>query len=343
MVAVTCFVSARLPVYAGDKDKQDKDKKGKDDKGKDDKKQDDKKGDDKKGDEKKGTVGEVKFKAFEGKDPFYQEVETKTKQVMKVMNQEVTQNQDQTFFIKWSPQEKDKDGNYVVKQEIIGVVMKIDIGGNKIEFDSRGDKSKQQKNPMTDFFNALMSQSLTFTVSPSLDVKKIEGRTEFIKKLSETNPAIKSLLDQIMSEEALKKMAEPTWFAVPSEKDKTWTKDSTLELGPLGTYKTSFNFTNEGTKGDIDTIKIEAQLKYTEPKEGKGVLPFTIKKATLESKEGKGTANFNRAKGRIDSSELTMKLDGELKIEVGNMETDIKLTQDQTSKTKSFDKNPLEK
>jgi len=48
---------------------------------------------------------------------------------MKVMGQDIVQNQDQTFWIKWTPgAEKDKDGNWVVEQEIIGVKMAIDIG-----------------------------------------------------------------------------------------------------------------------------------------------------------------------------------------------------------------------
>src|SRR2546429_403395 len=83
--------------------------------------------------------------------------------------------------------EKDKDGNFVVEQQVVGVKMKIDIGGNKIEFDSTLPEAKQPKNPMTDFFNALMKQKLTFTITPGMEVKKIDGREEFIKSLSETN------------------------------------------------------------------------------------------------------------------------------------------------------------
>src|SRR5262249_13436719 len=69
------------------------------------------------------------WKAF-NKDakPFYQELKTDTTQVMKVMGQEVKQNQEQTFIISWTPLAP-KDGDWVVQQKIIGVKMKIDIGG----------------------------------------------------------------------------------------------------------------------------------------------------------------------------------------------------------------------
>src|SRR5262249_1542774 len=65
----------------------------------------------------------LELKAFEPKaKPFWQEMSTKTKQVMKVMAMEVTQNQDQTFVVLWTPQEK-KDNDLVVKQKIVGVKM----------------------------------------------------------------------------------------------------------------------------------------------------------------------------------------------------------------------------
>jgi len=333
LAAVTCFVGARMPVYAGgDKDKKQETK----DKKTDDKKADDKKGDDKKGDEKGGEKGE--FKAFK-KDAgaFFQEVDTNTTQIMKVMGQDVKQVQKQTFYIQWTPLDADKEGNFQVQQEIKAVKMNIDIGGNTITFDSTaGDK--QPKNPMTDFFNALMKQKLTFVVSPSLEVKKIEGREEFIKSLAETNPAIKTLLEQIMSDAALKQMAEPTWWAVPSGK-KDWSRTSKLELGPIGTYETTFKFTDEGADGSKrEKIKIDASLQYTPPAKDKTGLPFTIKSAKLESKSGTGEALFDRSTGRIDSSKLTMKLEGTLTIEVGNMATEISLNQEQTSTTKTASK-----
>src|SRR2546421_4149987 len=101
LAAVTCFVSARMPAFAGEKDKKQeaKDK---------DKKDEDKKGEAKKGDEKGSEKGE--FKAFK-KDsgPFFQEVVTETTQIMKVMGQDVKQVQKQTFYIQWTPLDADKE------------------------------------------------------------------------------------------------------------------------------------------------------------------------------------------------------------------------------------------
>jgi hypothetical protein len=357
--AVMCFVSARMPVTAGekgDKDKQakekdkdkgaDKDKDKDKEKDKDKDKEKDKDKDKKVKPSKNGSSVELKFTAFDKKGAeFYQKVSTDTKQIMKVMGQDVTQKQEQTFYIKWKALDKDKDGNFVVEQEVTGVKMKIDIGGNTIEFNSTNEK--QPKNPMTDFFNALMKQKLTFTISPDLKILKIDGRAQFIKDLSETNPAIKTLLDTIMSEEALKQMAEPTWWAIPNAKKSkgdTWTRESTLKLGPIGTYTTNFTFTFDGPNANkLDVINIDAKLDYKAPEPNQTGLPFVIKSASLKSESGKGKALFDANKGRIDSSELTMKLEGTLTIEVGAMPTEIKLTQEQTSKTETSDTNPLKK
>jgi len=327
LAAVTCFVGTRLPAHAGEKGKdKDKDKQG-----------------EKKSDPPKGGAEELKFTAFgEKMGAFFQEVDTSTTQTLNVMGQDVKQVQKQTFYIKWTPIKPDSDKEFKVEQQIVGVKMDIDIGGNKITFDSSVPEDKQPKNPMTDFFKALMKQKLTYTIGSDMSIKKIDGREEFISKLADTNPAIKTLLDTIMSKEALQKMAEPTWWAVPKKsvsKGDTWNETSELELGPIGKYDTKFNFTYEGKNGGkLDKIKIDANLTYTKPAKDKTGLPFVIKEATLTGKSTSGEALFDREKGRIESSKIAMKLEGKLTIEVGAMATEISLNQDQTSSVKTADK-----
>jgi hypothetical protein len=318
LAAVACLVGMRPPAYAADTKDKIESAKG---------------------------LNELKFTAFDDKAPrFWQVVRTQTTQLMVVMEQEVTQKQEQTFTLEWTPKGKDKEGNFVVEQKVVGVKMNIDIGGNKISYDSTLPEDKQPKNPMTALFGALQKQPLTFIVRPDLTVKDIQGREKFIKELADTNPAIKALLDSIMSQQALTKMAEPTWYAVPRKpvrQGEKWKKKSDLNLGPIGTYETTFDFTYEGRNTDnLDKIKIAAELQYRAPKDNKG-LPFTIKAANLTGKSGSGEALFNCAKGRIESSKLTMKLSGKLTIEVGDMESEIVLTQDQIASIRTYDYNPL--
>jgi hypothetical protein len=296
------------------------------------------------------------WKAFdkdvkEGRDKdgsWYQTLDTVTNQTMKVQGMDVIQNQKQTFYIKWTPQTAEK-GKWVVKQRIEGVKMSIDIGGNKIEYDST---VPQPNNPMTDFFKALQKLDLTFTVNQKdMSIEKIGGNEEFIGELGKTNPQMKPLLESILSKEALIKMAEPTLYAFPPGGDVKkgkgkWDKTSDLKLGPIGQYTTKYEFQYEGKDGknkDLDKIKVTASMEYTPPTEG-GTLPFKILKegSSLKSKEGTGEALFNTKLGRFDSYSMKMKLEGKLKIDIGGMVTDVELSQDQTATVKSSSERPKE-
>lgn len=110
----------------GQQDKKDEIKKT------DEKKKDDKK-DDKKGDAS-GDKALLKWKFEKGKT-FYQKQVTETKQTMKVMNSDVVQTQKQTFYFSWTPESQDGD-KWIIKQKIEGVAMDIDIGPQKIAYDS---------------------------------------------------------------------------------------------------------------------------------------------------------------------------------------------------------------
>jgi len=336
------LVNVGLPALGQDK-KEDKAA----DKKVDDKKTADTKADDKKGEapktDAKGAAkgGAWEYKAFAGKNPFYQTLTTETTQTMKVMGQEVKQEQKQTFYIQWTPQEP-KGDNYVVSQKIVGVKMSIDIGGNKIAYDSTEQNAPQ--NPMTDFFKALTQAELKLTINKNtMEVTDIEGADGLIEKLGGTNTQLMPLLKSILSKDALKQMAEPTWGAVPTKEVKqgsSWTKDVRLDLGGIGIYKTKYTYTLENEDAKQAKIKIDAALTYEAPNDKKG-LPFAIKSAKLSSNEGTGTATFDKDKGRIEKSDIKMKLEGELDIEISNQTTKVQLTQDQSSRVETSDADPV--
>ena len=288
-----------------------------------------------------------KWKAF---DPdtkeWYQTLETTTDQTMSVQGMKVDQKQKQTFYIKWTPQKAEKKDTWVVKQRIVGVKMSIDIGGNKIDYDST---IQQPANPMTDFFKALQTLDLTFTIKQSdMSIEKIEGNEEFIKALGKTNPQMEPLLKSILSQDALKKMAEPTLFAFPPEgkiSKKTWDRTSDLDLGPIGKYTTKYVFTyagkvKEGKDKDLEKVDIKSTMSYKPPTDAGG-LPFKIKSGTLEGKDGTGEALFNAKLGRFDKYTMKMKLEGKLTIDIGGMVTEVELTQDQSATVTSSNDNPV--
>jgi hypothetical protein len=284
---------------------------------------------------------------FEKGKPFYQEMNTKTKQTMKIMAMDnITQNQDQTFTFSWTPEDQDKDKNWIVAQKIEAVKMDIEIGGNKITYDS-ANPTATTGNPLADFFKALVGSEFKLTISPEMKVLKIEGRDKFIDKLVKANPQMEPLLKQILSDEALKQMADPAFASVPPspvEKGKAWEKGSKLNMGPIGTYDTTYKYTYEGKQGKLDKIKVDTILKYEAPDAGAaGQLPFKIKAAKLDSKNATGTILFDNEKHRLDSSDMKLTLEGKLTIEIGGMTTEVDLTQDQVTTVRTSDTNPSAK
>lgn len=282
---------------------------------------------------------------FEKDKSFYQELKTKTTQQMKIMGMDVNQTQEQTFYFKWTPLEQ-KDKDWVIEQEIIGVKMEIKIGGNTITYDSTNPG--QANNPLADFFKALLNSKFKLTVGPDMKVKSIDGRKEFLDKLVAANAQMKPLLEAILSEDALKQMAEPTFAAIPNKevkKDDTWKYQADLKLGPIGTYNTTYEYKYVGKdekEKENDRISVTATLKYEKPGDAAaGGLPFKIKDGKLESKNASGFVIYDPKVGRMSSSEMKIELGGTLDIEIGGMTTKVELTQKQETTSKMGADNPL--
>jgi hypothetical protein len=294
---------------------------------------------------------------FEKDKPFYQKLTTETKQTLKVLNNDVPQKQTQTFYFSWTPEKQDGD-SWVIKQKIEAVQMDIDIGGSKINYDS--SKAADASNPLSEFFKNLVGSEFKLTISfkdNNIKVTKVEGRDDFLKKLTGANPQMKPLLDQILSEKALMEMAEPTFAVVPQREESgggKWTKDSTLDMGPIGKYENKYTYTYEGKNKEgkddkekkLDKIKVETVLKYVPPTEvagSAGSLPFKIKGADLKASDAKGTILFNSDSGHVESSAMDLKLEGSLQIEIGGQTTTVQLTQTQNTSLKAIDAAELPK
>ncbi len=283
---------------------------------------------------------------FQKDKPFYQEMKTTTKQTMKVTGMEISQNQEQAFVFSWTPKEQDKDKNWIINQKIEAIKMEIEMGGNKISYDS-AKEGASTVTPLADFFKVLVGSEFKLTVSPDLKILKIEGRDDFMQKLIKANPSMEPLLKQILSDDALKQMADSAFASVPTKpvkKGDTWEKTSKLNMGPIGTYDTTYKYTYEGKEGKFDKIKLTSNLTYQPPAANTaGTLPFKIKDANLKSKKAEGTILFDNEKHRLEKSDLKLVLEGKLTIEIGGTPTEVELNQDQTTTVSTSDTNPVKK
>ena len=284
---------------------------------------------------------------FEKDKSFFQKMTTTTKQNMKVGDNEVKQDQSQTFYFSWTPVKQDGD-TWELKQRIEGVTMSIDIGGNKISYDSTKDTG-EAANPLSEFFKALKGSEFVITLNTKDNkVTKIAGRDEFIRKMVVSNPQMQSLLDKILNEQALKDMAEPTFGAIPGyevtkgdAKSGTWKRSSTFDLGPIGKYENTYTYTYEGKDKALDKIKVDLNLVYKAGESTAGGLPFKITSADLKSKAAGGSILFDPAKGRVEKSSTSLTVDGTLTIEIGGQSTKVALAQTQETVVDTLDANPL--
>jgi len=279
---------------------------------------------------------------------FYQEMKTETEQDMKVQGStDVKQKQSQTFYFKWTPTEIDEKKNEVtLKQKIVGLVMSIEIGGSKINYDSREGKTAGSTNPLNKFFEALNDAEFKIVLdTKEMKVKSIAGQADFVTKLSAANPQMKPLLEKILGEKALKDMAEPMFAALPGAKKKkgeSWERTSDLDMGPIGSYKTKYTYTYDGPNMKKDeVIKVKTDLTYKAPTGDASSLPFRIKSATLKSTDGGGDVVFDPKAGWVASQKLSLTLTGDLSIEIGQQTTDVKLEQKQTTTITTTEKNPI--
>lgn len=290
---------------------------------------------------------ELKWKLVAGQS-FYQEITTETEQKMKVQGLEVAQTQRQTFWLKWTPK-KETDKTWIIEQEIIGVTMDISIGGNHIGFDSR---APNKPNPLTDFFKALVGAKLVLAIDlADMKIQKIDGLEGLPEKLgNRRNEAFRWLVDGIVGRDALKQMAEPIFGFLPPvggtvPSDKKWTRTTTINKGPIGSYETTSTLKYEGTNQEkLCEIRHSAKLTYQPTKEnGARTLPYRIVQVDLKTTEGTGTIVFDRVKGRLDRSNLKLTLEGSLTIDVAGTNTQVDIWQTQTTTVRVTDTNPLQK
>jgi len=275
---------------------------------------------------------------------FYQSMTTTTKQELVVQGSKVNQEQKQTFLFAWTPTKQEGD-TWTLKQKIEAVEMAIDIGGTKIEYNSKNPSGPG--NPLSEFFKALVGAEFTVLLDTKENkIIKVLDREEFVKKLVNANPAMQPLLNGILDEKAFIDMSEPTFRVVPNKavgKGDTWDLNTTLKLGPIGSYASAYKYTYEGKEGALDKIGIAATLKYEPGTSASGSLPFKIENAKLESTKASGSVLFDNGKGRADKSSMNMEVKGTLTIDIGGQKTAVDINQSQSTTFETSDTNPSKK
>jgi hypothetical protein len=277
----------------------------------------------------------MKWNLAQGKT-YFQKLTTQTVQNMTVQGMNVKQTQTQVYYLRLTCRGQDAAGNTILVQKIEGLKMKIDIGGNPINFDST--QQPQPKSPMTQFFDALVGSEFEFTLDKNLKPVKVSGTADLIKKVGQANPSMKPLLLQMLSDETMKQMINHYFQFLPPDpvkKGDRWNSESTLELGPIGGYKLLNRYSLEGIVSGLCRIDVLPTITYIPPgPNAGGGLPFKVKDAKLTSgPDSKGTILFDHKNGFQRSMSMSVSLQGKLTVEIGGQVTEVDLTQTQSSES----------
>ena len=151
-------------------------------------------------------------------------------------------------------------------------------------------------------------------------------------------------------------MAEPAFAVVPGpgkkvKKGDSWSRESKLSMGPIGSYDAKYTYTYsgdekrtiDGNEVTLQKIDMKTELKYHPPSADQASgLPFKIVSGNLDTTEASGTVLFDAANGRVVETSMKVNLKGKLQISVADQKADVELEQEQTTTTKTSTKNPNE-
>ena len=270
----------------------------------------------------------LRLKFEKGKD-FYVETVTTAKQ-KKVMDHE------QTYVHHWQPERMLENGDWIVRVRAVRIIMKTDIGGNRINYDSSNPPARS---PGFDFFESLLKAEFTIIVQPDGGIRKVEGGDKLLQEIARAPSGTSSLMQSVLSEDVLKTRFAPTAYlpAVAVASGATWTRKETLDLGPIGRYVTTYNYTYHAAGGCGHEIRFKSSSKYTPPGKDDARLPFVIKSAELNYELGDGKIVFDAERGRLRELSHTMRLTGTMLIEMRNQETRVLIELTQTVRVRTMD------
>jgi hypothetical protein len=198
--------------------------------------------------------------------------------------------------------------------------------------------------------NLLKNAQFKITLNPAMRVVQFDGYQGLIRRLaaddqdvqgqavatlSAVGPAglaalpvlaykseARRSMEAFLTEEGLQQAVSDLFAFVPGKPVKpgdTWTQESTVSLGPLGSAKRTTVYKYEGTETragkNLDKIGFTIKVVFTGAGSSSTLLPFQIIKADLKAEDGKGNIYFDSAAGRLVESDTDLSLQGPLTLD----------------------------
>jgi len=270
---------------------------------------------------------EWKFK--EG-DKFYVEEINDVKQNITIIGKDIKQNTKITII-----------SSYAIKS-VKGSEISVEQKMETVDVKSSGDGLGGQ---MDKVMEKLQGATFQFTLKNG-KISNLKGYDDFIKKLADGDEMAGKFAKMLMSEETVKKGIDDLFGGLPNKSSSpgdTWSQDATIPFGPLGSFKTTKDFTYKDKDKDGAIITYKSKMSYIPPK-GDGAFGGILKivKGNLKSENAKGTLVFDPEKGRLVRGSFSMVTRGTMTVEVMGNQLDLEISADQTTTTRVLSKNPKE-
>lgn len=271
----------------------------------------------------------LQWKLKEG-DQFYLEEVSNAKQNMKVMGQEVKQDQTVTTIFLITVVKKNADGSMVLEQKFES--MKTEVVGGP---------------PRDNIDKQIQGGTVRLHVSPKMEVTKLEGYDELVQKVVGNDAKAQQMFKLMMSDDTLKKKLAEQFEFVPGMAVKPgdkWQRKAELSLGPIGVMKIERDFTYEGADmlggKKLDKIAMTGVGSYALPKGDGGGFPFKVTKGELKIDGMKGTIHFDAAAGRLVQAEAKTNMKGALTISTMGADVEMDMVVDSNMRLRVLDKPP---
>ena len=188
----------------------------------------------------------------------------------------------------------------------------------------------------------------TLTLDPRTNtITKVEGVSEFVKRAFSDNAALQQTMAATLNEDSVRNEQQNilTGYLTdkPVQKGDKWTRKSKIPLGPIGSFTSEGEFTNQGKSTlqnrELDKIVAVWTLTYAPPT-GKGGMPFEITKGDFKTAHATGTYYFDSRIGKLALIQRQYNMKGAITMSAMGREVEMEIDMDQASTVRLLDKAP---
>jgi hypothetical protein len=199
--------------------------------------------------------------------------------------------------------------------------------------------------------DVLKDSVFTIMLDSSGRITKFEGYDALLAKFGKLNESTSRIVRATVPEESFKDPLAELFSFGPEKAVKpgeSWQRDMgelAISMGPLGGFKSQNKYTDAG-KGSAEAdrklsmVDLVSTVTYAPPRPSDEPFPFKILGGNLKVESAKGSIAFDAENGRVVRLKFTMKIAGDLKIEIAGQESKCTIERQQTLRMQVLDKAP---